>query len=223
MNAVNPESTNPKLTLTQVEKRINRLAQQSNANTHELGRLYNYVVDSRLAKKPDYKNAKDFFRKRIKGLSQSMLSMYGAVAARFSAESCAKYGMSNLYVLRSYEKAARISADVDDPGPTLIEVPQAEGAPVQKPFADCSVEELKLAVQYKRVPSAPSIPASDLRRIQHYHDTLERFFPDNKRMRLKARLQSDRLLLSLKDIPEKELERFAEAILEWLHPARAAA
>ncbi|HEX8704099.1 MAG TPA: hypothetical protein VF815_35030 [Myxococcaceae bacterium] len=223
MNQTDPGNTKLSLTLTEVEQRINTLVRQGSIDTHEIGRLYNYVVENKLAKKPLYKDAKDFFRKRIKGLSQSVLSLYGTVADQFTAEVCGQYGMNNLYFLYSYQKATRIPVDVNNPGPTLIEVPQEEGEPVLKPFAECNVEELKLAAQYKRAQPTPSLPTPDMGRIERYNSTLARFFPDNKLVRVTGRIHGDKLLLSLKDIPEGELEQLAEALLECLDPALKAA
>jgi len=223
MNQTKPSSMNLGLTLSEVEQRINTLVRQGSIDAHEIGRLYNYVVENKLAKKPLYKDAKDFFRKRVTGLSQSVLSAYGAVGGKFTAEVCGQYGMNNLYGLLSYQKAARITVDVNNPGPTLIDVPQEEGEPVRKPFAECNVEELKLAAQYKRALPAPGLPTPDMERIQRYNDTLARFFPDNKFVRVSARVHGDKLLLSLRDIPEGELEQLAEALLECLDPAIKAA
>jgi hypothetical protein len=211
------------LTLTEVEQRINILVRQGSIDSHEIGRLYNYVVENKLAKKPLYKDAKDFFRKRVKGLSQSVLSLYGTVAGQFTAEACGQYGMNNLYFLLSYKKAAHIEVDMTNPGPTLIDVPQEEGEPVQKPFSECNVEELKLAAQYKRAPAVPSIPTEGQERIERYSATLARFFPENKLVRVSARVHDNKLLLSLRDIPETELEQLAEALLECVDPALKAA
>jgi hypothetical protein len=223
MNQTKPSSMNLGLTLSEVEQRINTLVRQGSIDTHEIGRLYNYVVENKLAKKPLYKDARDFFRKRVTGLSQSVLSIYGTVAGHFTAEVCGQYGMNNLYFLLSYKKAARITVDVNNPGPTLIDVPQEEGEPVRKPFSECNVEEVKLAAQYKRALPAPTLPTPDMERVQRYNDTLARFFPDNKLVRVSARVHGDKLLLSLKDIPEGELEQLAEALLECLDPALQAA
>jgi hypothetical protein len=223
MNQTKPSIMNLGLTLLEVEQRINTLVRQGSIDTHEIGRLYNYVVGNKLAKKPLYKDAKDFFRKRVTGLSQSVLSVYGTVAGQFTAEMCGQYGMNNLYFLLSYEKAARITVDVNNPGPTLIDVPQEEGEPVRKPFSECSVDELKVAAQNKRALPAPTLPTPEMERIARYNATLARFFPDNKLVRVSARVHGDKLLLSLKDIPEGELEQLAEALLECLDPALKAA
>jgi hypothetical protein len=40
--------------------------------------------------------------------------------------------------------------------------------------------------------------------VQHYKATLARFFADNNLVRVSGRLHGDKLLLSLKDIPEGE-------------------
>jgi hypothetical protein len=57
-----------------------QLMMGGNSHHHRMGQYYNYTVDNRLAEKAGYKDAKDYFSKHLADLSQSSLTMYGAVA-----------------------------------------------------------------------------------------------------------------------------------------------
>jgi hypothetical protein len=195
-----------------VEERANILARQGNAGAYELGVLYNLVVDEGMAQDAGFKDAKDFFAKRLKGLSQSVLTTYGAVAREFSAEACEKYGAYSLYALLSYEKVAGIEADANEPGPTVIVVPIEAGTVAQKPFAECTIEDLKLAVKYKRAPVSPPSSSGEDERAGFYRDTLMGYFPSNSRFRVNARMHRGKLLLSLEDVPEADLAKLIEAL-----------
>jgi hypothetical protein len=207
---LNPQR--PKFTLPQVEERANILARQGNTGAHELGILYNLVVDDGMAQKAGFKDAKDFFAKRIKGLSQSALSTYGAVAREFSAEACEKYGAYSLYGLLAYEKVAGIQADASDPGPTAIVVPSEDGTVGQKPFSECTIEDLKLAVKAKRAPVPPPSSSGEDERIGFYRDTVTGYFPNDSRIRVNARVHRGKLLLSLEDVSETELSTLIQAL-----------
>ena len=64
--------------------------------------------------------------------------------------------------LLTYEKAADLEADREEPGNTVIEVPGDNGQVAAKPFSQCSVEELRKAIQLKRKPGSskplPPVP-----------------------------------------------------------------
>ena len=63
-----------------------------------MGESYNHIVAKKLAEKAGFKDARDYLSKHVADLSQSALTIYGAVAAEFS-----------------------------EPGPTVIEVPDDKG------------------------------------------------------------------------------------------------
>ncbi|WP_164015863.1 hypothetical protein [Pyxidicoccus trucidator] len=201
------------LTLEQVHKRILKLVEQRQRNGHQIGRLYNYVVDSELAQKGGFKDAQDFFKQRVKVISSAMLSLNGAVARSFTEEVAVKYGMRNLYTLLAYSKLEGVTVAESEPGALPITVPQKDGTVLSKPFADCSVEELQSAMKHKRSPPKP-LPEQDAARVQHYRENLQRHFTDRLSIRVDARNHLGELLITLRDIPEKEMKRLAVALVD---------
>ncbi len=218
----NPSMTTLNITLAEVRERVLRLVERGNADAYQLGWLYNYVVDRELAQQGGFKDAADFFNKEVKVVSQTTLSIHGAVARAFAATACVKYGMHSLYALLSYEKVANIQADGNEPGPTPIQVPREDGSLEQKPFAQCTVEELKRAVKHLRAPPKP-LPESVTARVELYRGALDRHFSADNHIRVSARVERGQVLLSLKDIPEAQVPKLIEALMDSLSPVRTAA
>jgi hypothetical protein len=212
-------STN-EFTLEEIVERILKLVEQGNAGAYQLGWFYNYVVDRELAQKGGYEDAKDFFAQKVKVLSQATLSTYGAIARAFTATVCVKYGVTRLYSLLTYEKLANIEADGDEPGPTPILVPQKDGTVKEKPFAECTAEELKLALKHKRSPPKP-LPEEATARLESYRDALERHFTRQSRVRVSARVERGKVFITLRDIPEAQMGTLIKALRDSLKPLRA--
>ncbi|WP_164020934.1 hypothetical protein [Pyxidicoccus trucidator] len=201
------------LSLDQVHKRILKLVEQGHRSAYQIGRLYNYVVDSELAQKDGFKDARDFFQQKVKVLGQSVLSRNGAVARTFPEAIALKYGMSNLYTLLTYAKLAGLTLDHDEPGATPVAVSQEDGALLTKPFSECTVDELQGAVNHKRAPQVP-LPEEDAARVQRYRDSLQRHFTEKLSIRVDARSHMGELYISLRNIPEKEMRRLVAALAE---------
>ncbi|OJT23179.1 hypothetical protein BO221_20110 [Archangium sp. Cb G35] len=218
MEQTNGSNTLPELTLEQVRDSILGYLEQGNAGLYNIGRLYNYTVDNKLAEKNKYESAQQFFSQQLKALSQSTLSRYGAVAREFSEEACKKYGVMNLTTLRSYAAAADIQPTSGDPGATPIDVPQEDGRVVRKPFAECTMEELKLAVKGKRNPSRATMPATDAARVEFMRESLSRHFAQSARVQFKTNIKGGKTFLTIQGVPLEEVERLMEALLDGLMP-----
>lgn len=221
MEGTNNSNTTPALTLEQVRDSILGHVARGSSGQYAIGQLYNYAVDNRLAEKSGFKSAREFFSKYVKALSQSTLSLYGTVSREFPETVCVMYGMSNLGALLTYETLTGAQLPEGDPGNTLIDVPLEDGAVQRKPFADCSLEELKLALKHKRTPAAVPVSTVDSARVQFLRDSLVRHFTANSRVRVNARVHRGKTLVSVQDVPLSELERFAEALLDGMQPVRA--
>jgi hypothetical protein len=219
----NKSNPNIHLTLDEVGERVLALEKQSTADAYQIGWHYNYVVDRELWKSGGYKDAPDFFQKRVKVISQATLSTYGAVARSFTAAATVKYGMYHLYTLLTYEKLAGIQADGEEPGPTPILVPKEDGTLEQKPFAGCTVEELKRAVKAKRRTPPTPLPESATSRVEFYRGVLDRHFTKDSHIRVSARVERGKLLISLRDFPDEQLPTLIEALMDSLKPVREAA
>jgi hypothetical protein len=217
----NESGTSPALTLQQVRESMLGYVAQGNAGHYQIGKLYNYTVENKLAETEGFESAQLFFSQHVKALSQAMLSRCGAVAREFTEQACRMYGVTNLSALRTYAGEADLQPDSSDPGPTPIDVPQEGGAVVRKPFADCTVEELRQATKHKRNPTRATMPPLDATRVQFMRDALTRYFSQKGNVRFDARYQRGKTLLSLQNVPLEEVERLAEALLEGLQPVRA--
>jgi hypothetical protein len=200
------------LTLDKVRDTILHLLPRGSEGHYRIGQLYNYIVDNRLAVKAGYRNVRAYFRRHVRVLSHASLTMCGAAVREFPEPVCVKYGVFNLGTLLVYERLAGISADASEPGPTLIEVPQPGGL-LSKPFAECTVEELKRAVMYKRAWPATPIPVEVQERVQLYSRTLARYLTENARLpiRIDTRILRGLIDLRLKALRLADLEQLAEA------------
>jgi hypothetical protein len=196
---------------------LRELAAQQNLNHFRIGLLYNHIVDNNLAEKEAKKNAKEWFSENVKTLSQAVLSLCGAVARAFTESACERYGVYNLSALLAYAKASQFKPPADEPGPTPIAVPQKDGSVVEKPFAKCTVDELRLAVKRKR--SALPVPPSEQEqaRIQALRDSIARYFSEtSSRTRVNSRVYMSTAYVTLQDVPVSELEKLAEALMDGL-------
>ncbi|QRN98846.1 hypothetical protein JRI60_07395 [Archangium violaceum] len=220
MQDTNGSDTLSTLTLEQAKDSILAYVAQGNSGHYNIGRLYNHIVDNDLARKSGYDSAQEFFSQHVKVLSKATLSLYGTVSREFSEPICVAYGMTLLGTLLTYEKAAGLRLPEGDPGQVPIEVPVEGGTVQSKPFADCSLDELKLALKHKRVPATP-VSSSDAARVQFLRDSLMKHFAKSSRVSVSARVHRGKTLLSVQDVPLAELERFAEALLDGMQPVRA--
>lgn len=206
------------LTLEQVRDSMLIYLRDGNAGHYNIGRLYNHAVSNLLAEKSGYKSAQEYFSQHLQELSQATLMRYGAVARQFTEEACREYGVMKLTTLRTYAQVADIQLGAADPGSTPIDVPGENGAPVQKPFAKCSLEELKQAVKHKRNPSRATIPATDTSRVEFMRECFSRHFAQGARVQLKTSVQGGKTLLTIQGVPLNDVERLMEALLDSFQP-----
>ena len=150
-------------TLEQILDEMIGLQGAESANHHRMGQLYNYVVEKKLAEGAGHKDAPTFFRQKLVDVSPATLSRYGAVARNFSEPVAIRFGVTCLSLLLSYEEAADLKVNHEEPGPTVIEVPDPNGAVTPKLFSACSVEDMRKALKLKRKPtSSKPVPAEDV-------------------------------------------------------------
>jgi hypothetical protein len=211
------------MTLQQVHTEMLGLMAQEHTNHHRMGLLYNYVVDRKLAEKAGFKDARDFVTKHLANLSQSALSMYGAVAAAFSEPVTRRYGVTCLHLLLIYKEAVDLEVNHADPGNTPIEVPDAGGQLATKPFGTCNVEEMRRALQRKRKPaSTRPLPAETLALAEQYSEAVTGHFPQGVRVKVAVRNQKGKAVLDFKGIPVEQVSALIEALKKHLPPAQRA-
>jgi hypothetical protein len=209
------------MTLEQVRLAMLQLMKEENSHQHRMGQLYNYVVDKRLAEKAGYKDAKDFFAQRLADLSQATLSTYGAVAQAFSEPVARRFGINCLALLLTYKEAADIEVNHEDPGGTLIEVPDDKGLVTTQPFGDCSVEQMRRALQRKRKPasSKPLPPEAEVL-AEQYREAVTGRFPKGVRVKVLVRNEKGKAVLDFKGIPVEQVSQLAAALTGELPPVR---
>jgi hypothetical protein len=201
--------------------RIRQLLAAGNANCHEIGVRYNHVVENKLAESAGYKNAPEFFSHQIKDLSRSTLAMYGAVAKQFTAEMCGRYGMSALNLLSVYAEATGSELDTNDPGTMLVEVPDDSGEVDTKFFGECTVAELRKALQRLRRPtSSKPLPTDTLARVEQCRKAWAAWFPEKAGVRVEVTNQKGKAVLSLKGVSLEQMEQITALLVPPLLPAR---
>jgi len=212
-----PEGT----TLEQLRGELLELMAQESSNHHRMGQIYNYIVDKKLAEKAGHKDARDYFSKHLADLSQTALSLYGAVARNFSEPVAQRFGITCLYLLLTYKDAVGLELNAEEPGPTPIEVPDEKGIVSTQPFSKCSVEQLRRAIQRKRKPaSTKPLPQEKLELAEQYSEAVSLRFPQGKGTLVKVavRNQKGKAVLDFKGIPVEQVLLLAEALTSELPP-----
>lgn len=219
-----PNSTSAPIDeLHELCSRIRKLLAASNVNCYQIGKYYNQAVDNRLAERAGFKNAPEFFTQQIKDLSRTTLVTYGAVVRVFTEEACGLYGMTTLSLLLVYAEAAGCELDTQDPSTMLIQVPNSEGVVEEKFFGECTVADMRKALQRLRRPtSSAPLPADTLARAEQCRTVFTGYFPEKAGVRVEVRNQKGKAVLSLKNIPLEQVEQLAALLSTSARAARAA-
>jgi hypothetical protein len=178
-------------------------------------------VAKKVAEKAGYKDARDYLSKHLVDMSQPALTMYGTVAAEFSETVARRFGITCLSLLLTYQEAADLEINPEEPGPTLIEVPDEKGYVTPKPFAQCSVEEMRRALRRKRKPaSSKPLPAEVEARAEQYSEAVLARFPQGKGVRVQVlvRNQKGKAVMDFKGIPMEQMAQLVEALAGLLRP-----
>ncbi len=149
--------------------------------------------------------------------------MYGAVARDFTEQVCVQYGVNALNQLLVYAEAAGAELETKDPGTQIIQVPDAKGELHEKLFAECTVAELRKAIQRLRRPtSGAPLPPDIAARAQQCGNAWTSYLPKTAGIRVEVRNRKGKAVLSLKDIPLEQMEQLTALLGTSLRPARAA-
>ena len=207
------------MTLEQVRVAMLGLMAQESINQHHMGQLYNHVVKNKLAEAAGYKDAQEWFSKHLVDLSQTALTMYGAVAEAFNEDVGRRFGVTCLFLLLRYEKAVELEADREEPGNTVIEVPGDNGQVLSKPFSQCGVEEMRKAIQLKRKPSSSKpLPPGSVERGEQYHLAVKAVFPKVSTVEVQVRNIKGKAVVDFKGIPLEQVNRLTEVLTGELPP-----
>jgi hypothetical protein len=211
------EATSP-LTLAHATELLLRHTARMNAEQYRIGRICNEVVGQSLTGRPSYGSAELYFCPRIKELSPSDLRRAYTVARAFTEEACVKYGVRRLNLLVEYAVKFQIPWTEGEPGPTPILVPCEDGPLWCKPFAECTEEELGLAIAREPPRNPEPAPRVDARCVQLLRDGIQKRFARHSFARVYAIIRRGRIHVTLKNISVTELEMLVGAILESLEP-----
>jgi hypothetical protein len=211
------------MTMQEAHTLMLQLMAEESTNHYRMGELYNYIVDNKLAEGAGFKNASDYVTQKLPDTSESTLRGYGAVAANFSEPVARRSGVTCLQLLLIYKEAADLEVDTEAPFDTLIEVPGKEGEVTPKAFSECSVSELRLAIQRKRKPaSSKPLPAEVRAQAEQYIKGVNKRISKLPGFRMQLRNHKGKAVFDLKSIPLPDMRKLAEALLAAL-PAKAEA
>ncbi|MDY7228551.1 hypothetical protein [Hyalangium rubrum] len=202
------------MTLDQVRVAMRQLLMEENTNHYRMGELYNYVVKEKLAEAVGYKTAQDYFSEHLREVSRATLVAYGAVANGFTAPVCNQFGVTRLSLLLTYEEAAETEVNHAEPGGTIIEVMGETGEVTPKPFSECSVDDMRRALQRRRKPaSSKPLPSEDLAIADQYMKAVTSKLPKGAPVRMQVRNHKGKPVLDFKGIPLAQVTKLAEALL----------
>jgi len=202
-------------TLEQLRGEMVALMGQESCNHYRMGQIYNHIVDNKLAEKAGHKDAREYFSKHLADLSQSALSLYGAVARTFSEPVAQRFGVTCLHLLLIYKEAADLELNPEEPGPAPIEVPDETGQLAVQPFSQCSVEQMRRAIQRKRKPSSSKpLPPEKVVLAERYSEAVALRFPRGKGTLVKVAVRNEKgkAVLDFKGVPVEEVRQLGEVL-----------
>lgn len=214
----NPNATpNPYegLTAEQALDTMRQLAKDETRNHVLMGLLYNYLLDSKLLKGSSYKSPLDFICDNIQEISRAALLSYSAVARAFSQEVCAQYGLTRLRALLTYKEATKAEVNPQEPGSTLIQVPDDQGEVQPKPFADCSVEDMRQALRHLREATPDTaFPPEDRAMVDAYREAVTQRFPQGSPVRVQLARYKGESVMEFRRIPVAQGSLLLEAMMD---------
>jgi hypothetical protein len=132
-----------------------------------------------------------------------------------------RFGISCLYLLLTYKEATDLEVNHEDPDGTLIEVPDDKGHVTTKPFGQCSVEQMRRALQRKRKPaSSKPLPPEAEALAEQYSEAVTSRFPKGVRVKVQVRNQKGKAVLDFKGIPVEQVSQLVAALSGELPPVR---
>lgn len=184
------------------------------------------MIAKQLAGDRTRSSAQRYLTQAVKELTAKELFVYSRVALRFTRKTCKTYGMRRLMSLLNYSERFRVPWSQPDPGPTLIGIPDPDGTLRQKPFAECTREEMAQAllretpevVVEKDPEERMPVPSADAECVQLLRDGLHQRLGLRSRTRLMAKMLDGRVHVTLKNVSVEDFGRLVGALLESLDP-----
>jgi len=197
--------------LNAVVTQVKELLKVESQSQRKIGELLAYAIDRRLPQKNGYDNARQMFEVEFKDTKKSTLNLYIAVARNFSEAIAQLYGVTKLgrFLALMKETKEKIPAD---PGPYVIKVPQRNAPDLEKTFAECTRDELNLAITKLKKPKL-KLPVEHADVVDRVHDTvIETLGPDTEAS-VKAVSKDGRTLVSIEHVDVEALDTLLAALV----------
>src|SRR5216683_4937716 len=139
---------NDPLTLDEAEKRLTTLLSQAESNAWDVGDLLNKVERRGLAR-ASYGKTRSWVTERVKAAEGKMSTLYryANVAATYTKEEVAKWGMAKLECLITHDLQTHGQAVTGDPTDREIQLAQEDGSTVARKFTESTCRELSQSAQ----------------------------------------------------------------------------
>jgi hypothetical protein len=102
-----------------------------------------------------------------------------------------------------------------------VRAPDDKGLVTAKPFGECSVEQMRRALQRKRKPaSSKPLPKEAEVLAEQYREAVMGRLPKGTRVKVLVRNEKGKAVLDFKGIPLEQASQLAAALTDELPPVR---
>ncbi|MDY7232155.1 hypothetical protein [Hyalangium rubrum] len=206
------------LTIEHARELLQHHVARLNAEQYQIGRIISEVVDRRLAGVGSYESAMRQLGSAVRALSEGELGRAQAAARRFSEAVVLKYGTRRLGVLVRYGQKLRRQWEGAALDQLLMRVPGEDGYPREKPFPECTPEEVGRAVARDSMKAAGIVPRLDAYCVHLLREGIRKRFAEDSPASIKAFLREGRTHVTIKNVSVTELKMLAHAILDSTLP-----
>lgn len=192
------------------------------AEQYQIGRIFNEVVDRRLAGVGSYTAAMRQLVPAVRALSEKELSHAQTAARQFPEAVFVKYGARRLSALVRYGRNLRRKWEEGGLDPLLMRVPGEDGSLKEKPFPECTSEEVGRALSHNPTKETAAVPRLDEYCIHLLREGIRKRFSEDSSASIKAFVRGGRMHVTLRDVSVTELKMLAHAILDSTVPLNQA-
>jgi hypothetical protein len=222
MTETNGNEAESPLTIERAHELLRQHVTRLSAEQYQIGRILNEVVDKRLVGVGSNKSARRQLGPAVRALSEKELGRAQAAARWFSEAAFVKYGARRLGTLVRYGKRLRKEWEGGELDPMLMRVPGEDGYLRQKPFPECTPEEVGRALSQGFTREAVAVPRLDEYCIHLLREGIRQRFAEESSASLKAFVRRGRMHVTLKNVSVTELKMLAHAILDSTVPLNQA-
>jgi hypothetical protein len=219
MTETNRSEVKSSLTIERARELLQQHIARLSAEQYQIGRIFNELLDSRVPGIGSSKSAMKLLGPVIKSLSERDVKRAQAASRRFSEAVFVQYGVRRLGTLVQYGKRLRREWKDGEPGQMLMQVPGEDGHLREKPFPECSPEEVGRAVSDAQEKEASSpLPRLDEYCIHLLREKIRQRFSEDTSTAVRATVREGVTYLTLRDVSMTELRMLAQSILDSIGP-----